>query len=86
MNFSIERYRDDVICDVVLMHAGYILLGRPWQYNRKVKHNGFKNRYGFVKDGRVVTFIFLTAQTSLRELIEIERWWRKKRKERQEGK
>lgn len=29
VNFSIERYRDDVICDVVLMHAGYILLGRP---------------------------------------------------------
>lgn len=28
--FLIGKYKDEVICDVVLMHAGHILLGRPW--------------------------------------------------------
>ena len=42
VNFTIGRY-----CDVVPMHAGHILLGRPWQYDRKVIHDGFKNRYNF---------------------------------------
>ncbi|KAJ9177048.1 hypothetical protein P3X46_012302, partial [Hevea brasiliensis] len=50
--FSIGRYKDEVLCDVVPMHAGHILLGRPWQYDRKVVHDGFRNRYSFDHDGR----------------------------------
>jgi hypothetical protein len=30
VSFSIGRYKDEVVCDVVPMHAGHILLGRPW--------------------------------------------------------
>ncbi|XP_016667562.1 uncharacterized protein [Gossypium hirsutum] len=45
--FSIGKYEDDVICDVVPMHAGHILLGRPWQFDRRVKHDGFANKYTF---------------------------------------
>ena len=33
VSFSIGRYKDEVLCDVVPMHAGHILLGRPWQYD-----------------------------------------------------
>ncbi|XP_073017829.1 uncharacterized protein [Primulina eburnea] len=33
--FSIGKYVDEVLCDVVPMHACRILLGRPWQYDRK---------------------------------------------------
>ena len=29
VSFLIGRYKDEVLCDVVLMHAGHILLGRP---------------------------------------------------------
>uniref|UniRef100_A0A2N9H125 Retrotransposon gag domain-containing protein n=1 Tax=Fagus sylvatica TaxID=28930 RepID=A0A2N9H125_FAGSY len=47
--------KDEVLCDVVPMHAGHILLGRPWQYDRRVTHDGFKNMYSFVKDSRTVT-------------------------------
>uniref|UniRef100_A0A2N9HCS9 Retrotransposon gag domain-containing protein n=1 Tax=Fagus sylvatica TaxID=28930 RepID=A0A2N9HCS9_FAGSY len=43
------KYLDEVLCDVVPMHAGHILLGRPWQYDRRVTHVGFKNIYSFVK-------------------------------------
>ncbi|XP_058006767.1 uncharacterized protein LOC131182135 [Hevea brasiliensis] len=53
--FSIGRYKDELLCDVVPMHAGHILLGRPWQYDRKVVHDGFRNRYSFDHDGRRVT-------------------------------
>ena len=48
VSFSIGTYKDEVLCDVP-MHAGHILLGRPWQFDRKVTHDGFKNRYSFVK-------------------------------------
>ena len=30
VSFSIGKYEDEVLCDVVPMHAGHILLGRPW--------------------------------------------------------
>ena len=33
VSFSIERYKDEVLCDVVPMHAGHILLGRPWLFD-----------------------------------------------------
>ncbi|XP_061349324.1 uncharacterized protein LOC133294607 [Gastrolobium bilobum] len=32
--FSIENYKDEVLCDVVPKQAGHILLGRPWQFDR----------------------------------------------------
>ncbi|XP_035548682.1 uncharacterized protein LOC118349198, partial [Juglans regia] len=35
VTFSIGKYQDEVLCDVVPMHAGHILLGRPWQYDRR---------------------------------------------------
>ena len=41
--FSIGTYKDEVICDVVPMEAGYLLLGRPWQYDRKIIYNGLTN-------------------------------------------
>ena len=62
VSFSIGRYSDKVICDVVPMHTGHILLGRPWQYDRKVMHDGFRNRYSFVKDGRSVTLVPLSPK------------------------
>jgi hypothetical protein len=49
--FTIGRNSDEVLCDYP-MHAGHILLGRPWQYERRVIHDGFRNMYKFVKDGK----------------------------------
>uniref|UniRef100_A0A2N9HVB7 Reverse transcriptase RNase H-like domain-containing protein n=1 Tax=Fagus sylvatica TaxID=28930 RepID=A0A2N9HVB7_FAGSY len=36
--------------------------GGPWQFDRKVTHDGFKNRYSFVKDSRTVTLVPLTPR------------------------
>ena len=40
ISFSIGKYEDEVLCDVVPMQARRLLLGRPWQFDRKVKHDG----------------------------------------------
>uniref|UniRef100_A0A2N9J5B5 RNA-directed DNA polymerase n=1 Tax=Fagus sylvatica TaxID=28930 RepID=A0A2N9J5B5_FAGSY len=45
--FRIGKYEDEVMCDVVPMQAGHLLLGRPWQFDRQVKHDGFTNKYSF---------------------------------------
>ena len=55
VSFSIGKYKDEVLCDVIPMHAGHILLGKPWQFDRKVNHDGFKNRHSFVKDNKTIT-------------------------------
>ena len=36
INFSIGNFKDEVLCDIVPMEANHILLGRPWQFDRKV--------------------------------------------------
>lgn len=48
----LKRYHDEVMCDVVPMHVRHILFERPWQYDRYVIHDGYKNRYNFNKDGK----------------------------------
>ncbi|XP_040938025.1 uncharacterized protein [Gossypium hirsutum] len=35
VSFTIGKYSDEVLCDVVPMHAGHLLLGRPWQFDRR---------------------------------------------------
>jgi len=60
--FFIRKYVDEVLCDVALMQTSHILLGRPWQYDRNVIHDGVKNRYTIVKDGKTITFIPLTPK------------------------
>ena len=52
VTFSIGRYKDEVWCDVVPIYAGHMLLGRPWQYDRRVMHDGFKNRYSLIMEGQ----------------------------------
>ncbi|KAL4291023.1 hypothetical protein GQ457_14G015300 [Hibiscus cannabinus] len=50
--FSIGKYKDEVTCDVCSMNACHFLLGRPWQYDKRVLHDCFTNRYSFTHEGR----------------------------------
>jgi len=50
ISFSVGKYKNEVLCDIVPMYATHLLLGRPWQFDRKVKHDGFKNKYSLKKD------------------------------------
>ncbi|XP_057860276.1 uncharacterized protein LOC131069009 [Cryptomeria japonica] len=47
----IGNYKDEVMCDIMPMDACHILLGRPWQFDRQVVHNGQLNTYTIKKDG-----------------------------------
>ncbi|KAL4643924.1 hypothetical protein ACB092_02G126200 [Castanea dentata] len=49
--------KDEVLCDVVSMHAGHILLGRPW----------FKNRHFSVKDNKTITLVPLTPRQRVKK-------------------
>ncbi|XP_021298051.1 uncharacterized protein LOC110427018 [Herrania umbratica] len=52
VQFSIgNKYVDKVWCDVIPMDACRLLLGCPWQYDRRAHHDGYKNTYSFIKDG-----------------------------------
>jgi len=40
-----------MLCDLMPMDACHILLGCPWQFDRKMTHDGESNFYKFEKDG-----------------------------------
>ncbi|GJX51006.1 putative reverse transcriptase domain-containing protein [Tanacetum coccineum] len=65
VQFSIGKsYKDEVWCEVIPMDAAHILLGCPWKFYRKTKHNGFQNTYSFKKDGVNITLVpFDSCQT-----------------------
>ncbi|XP_040955923.1 uncharacterized protein [Gossypium hirsutum] len=50
--FAIGKYKDEVLCDVVSMDASHLLLGRPWQFDKRTTHDGFTNRYSFMHKGK----------------------------------
>ncbi|XP_039047265.1 uncharacterized protein LOC120187672 [Hibiscus syriacus] len=59
--FFIEKYKDEVLCDVVSMDATHLLLGRPWQFDKNVMHDdGFTNKYSFMNAGKKITLAPLT--------------------------
>jgi hypothetical protein len=45
VDFSIGTYTDTVECDEVPITISHLLLGRPWQYDRVVHHNGKANTH-----------------------------------------
>ena len=47
------------------MDVCHILLGRPWQYDRKVVHNGKTNCYKFVKDGIKHTLVPMKEEDTI---------------------
>lgn len=58
VHFSVgTTYKDDVWCDVVAMDACHLLLGRPWEYDRNIDHNGRTNTYSFLFGGVKITLV-----------------------------
>jgi hypothetical protein len=52
VDIKIGGYNDKILCDVIPMDVCHLLLGRPWQYDRNVVHDGRMNTYTLEKDGR----------------------------------
>ena len=85
---SIGNYKDEILCDVVSMHADHIILGRPWQFDRKVNHDGYKNSYSFVMNNRTIVLTPLKPMEAYEDQIRIakECKWREKQVSAQERK
>jgi len=54
VTFVIGKHKDEVLCDVVPMEATHLLLGRPWQYDRKILHDRHTNKISFNFQGHKI--------------------------------
>ena len=79
VSFRIGKYEDEVLCDVVPMQAGHLLLGRPWQFDRCVKHDGFTNKYSFVLNQRTITLVPLTPKQVYEDQLRLKKEGEKKK-------
>ena len=70
--FCIGRYEDEVLCDVVPMQATHVLLGRPWQYDKRTSHDDFTNKYTFLHCNRKVTLVPLTPKQVHEDQIRLQ--------------
>ncbi|XP_056858062.1 uncharacterized protein LOC108834148, partial [Raphanus sativus] len=70
---SIGRYEDEILCDVIPMEASHILLGRPWQYDRKVTHDGFANKHTFEFNGKKTTLVPLTPNEVHQDQLQMQK-------------
>ena len=73
VSFGIGKYEDEVLCDVVPMQAGHLLLRRPWQFDWKVKHDDFTNKYSFVHNQRTVTLVPLTPSQVYEDQVRLKK-------------
>ena len=73
--YLIEKYKDEVLYDMVSMHTSYLLLRKPWQFNRKAIHNGLRNRYNLKKDGRICILALLSPKEVYEDQLKLKRKW-----------
>ena len=60
--FEIGTYSEKVRCDIFPMGICDMLLGRPWQYDREVLHDGKLNTYTVRMPGREVRLWPMTSE------------------------
>ncbi|KAG7547976.1 Integrase catalytic core [Arabidopsis suecica] len=69
---SIGKYEDEILCDILPMEASHILLGRPWQSDRRIMHDGFTNRYSFDFKRRKTVLVPMTPNEVYQDQIRLE--------------
>uniref|UniRef100_A0A2N9FMT4 Integrase catalytic domain-containing protein n=1 Tax=Fagus sylvatica TaxID=28930 RepID=A0A2N9FMT4_FAGSY len=68
---------DRVVClvtgeSLVARHALNTHIKRPWQYDRRVTHDGFKNMYSFVKGGKTIKLTPLTPSQVYEDQLKLK--------------
>ena len=86
VSFSIGKYHDEFPCDVVPIYASHILLGRPWQFDRRVNHNSFKNRFSFTMNNKLVTLVPLTPKQVYENQVTLKQECDSKKNEKEKEK
>jgi hypothetical protein len=72
VEFKIGGYKDEILCDVIPMDVCHLLLGRRWQYDKNVIHDGRKNTYTLEKNGRMHMLLSIKNQevkTEMRKTV-----------------
>ena len=85
VSFSIGKYKDKFLCDVVPMQVEHLLLGRPWKFDRKVQHDGFTNKYLFVHNQRTATLVPLTPSQVYEDQVRLKKESEQKKKSEKES-
>ena len=62
------------------MQVEHLLLGQPWQCDRRVKHDGFTNKYSFVFNQRNITLILLIPKQVYGDQMSLQRESEQKKK------
>ena len=62
VEIQIGTYKDVILCNVMPNDVCHILLGRPWQFDRKAIHDGRRNTYTIDKYGKKHTLFPLKAK------------------------
>nr|KYP32827.1 hypothetical protein KK1_046394 [Cajanus cajan] len=86
---SIGKYKDEVLRDIVPLDASHILLGRPWQFDKKTIHDGLTNKISFHHLGKNIMLCPISpSQVSEDQLkMKVKREDEEKKKEKtKEGK
>jgi hypothetical protein len=68
VEFKIRGHKDEILCDVIPMDFFHLLLGRPWQYDRNVVHDGRKNTYTLEKNGRTHMLLLIKGKEVTTEM------------------
>jgi hypothetical protein len=71
VEFKIGGYKDEILYDVIPMDVCHLLLGRLWQYDRNVIHDGRKNTYTLEKNGRTHMFFLIKDKEVKHEVSNI---------------
>src|SRR6185295_5255411 len=73
IQFAIGAYKDEVTCDVLTMTTCHLLLGRPWQFDRGVIHEGVSNEYSFHMAGKRITLHPMSPHEIMADYVARER-------------
>jgi hypothetical protein len=65
VEIKIGGYKDEILCDVIPMDVCHILLGRPWQFDRR------KNTYTLEKNGRTHMLLLMEEKRAREESTSI---------------
>lgn len=86
MAFFIGKYEYEVLYDVVPMHACHLLLGRSWQFDQRVPHDGFTNKHSFTLKKQLITRVPLTPKQVMEDQLQLQRSKENKREKENKAK
>ena len=86
LSFSIGKYHDEFLCDVVSMYVSHILLSEPKKFDKRGNHDSFKNRFRFVKDKKLITLVPLTPKQVYEDQVRLKKKCDSKKNEKEKKK